>query len=91
VTGHSDLDRLREFIEMASPAGRTKTEVHQFFAGNKSADGINALLRELDTAGHVVFEIDRTGRPGRPTQRVYPVGRTDALTRLLDESNEETD
>jgi Protein of unknown function (DUF3987) len=90
LTGHSDLDRLREFIEMA-PAGRTKTEVHQFFAGNKSADAINALLRELETAGHVVFETDRTGRPGRPTQRVYPVGRTDALTRLLDESNEETD
>jgi hypothetical protein len=68
----SDIRRLATFLADAS-GGRTRTEIRDLFRRHKSSQTIDAMLAELERAGHVTQEEDRSGS-GRPVVRAYWTG-----------------
>jgi hypothetical protein len=87
----NDLEKLSTFLAGTS-GGRTRTEIRDLFGRNKGTKQIDAMLAELEKAGSVTQEEDRS-KPGRPVMRAYWNGPAlDALSAYLaGEPNDQND
>ncbi len=78
----TDVEKLSAYLADGG-GGRTRTEIRDLFGRHKSGKQIDAMLAELERAGHVTQEEDRSG-PGRPVVRAYWTGPAqDALSAYL--------
>ena len=66
-----ELEALVAFITAAGTAGRTRTEIRDFYQRNRSSAEIDAALAALIKDGRVRQHKD-TSKPGRPAIRFYP-------------------
>jgi len=78
------MERLAGFLATAGDAGRTRTEITQHFARNKSAGELGALLDEFERHGQVTIAKEGRDGAGRPALRYRWVGRNlDPMAELL--------
>lgn len=69
-----DMERLAKFLALAG-GGRTRTQITQFFAKNRRADELDAMLEEYEMHGQVERAVEYREGPGRPTVRYQWTGQ----------------
>jgi hypothetical protein len=75
-------------LQAAQPAGMTRTDLHNAFSRNMPAVKLLEALAKLRDRGSVYCETTKTGKPGAPAERWYPL-RTNELNELMVPSSEE--
>lgn len=70
-TGDALADEILEALKDAGEGGMTRSEISDLFGRNRRSGQLGAVLRGLKEQGRLRMEKERTGEPGRPTERWY--------------------
>jgi hypothetical protein len=70
-TGDILADELLETLKDAGGDGMARSEIYDYFGRNQRRNRLGAVLRELKEQGLIRMEQEKTGEPGRPTERWY--------------------
>lgn len=70
-TGDLLADELLEALKDAGGEGMARSEIYDHFGRNQRRNRLGVVLRELKEQGLIRVEKEKTGEPGRPTERWY--------------------
>ena len=70
-TGDRLTDELLEVLKDVGEDGMTRSEIHDYFGRNQRSARLGSVLRDLQRAGLVRMEKEKTDGPGRPTERWF--------------------
>ena len=70
-TGDRLADELLEALKDVGEDGMTRNEIYDHFGRNERSVRLGAVLRDLERQGLARVQKEKTGQPGRPTERWY--------------------
>jgi len=70
-TGDALADELLDALKDAGDQGMTRSEIYDHFGRNQRRNRLGVVLRDLRAQGCARVEKEKTGEPGRPTERWF--------------------